>query len=126
PRAAAIRFMERLQRPAEVEDLDLRQDEKNHLFDGAATSDSSLTMSPTPAMRAKRLRSTNSVRLKMSSVAKISPVFGSTMGNVCVASVTKSASYPRSAARRVVVSQHCSHWRPVMTRRVTPRLSSRF
>src|SRR5205823_7081418 len=94
-RVTAMRFMTRLQRTGEIEDLDLRQEEKNHLFDVVPASASSFTMSLTHAMRAKRLRSTNSVRRKISAVVNSSPFSEFTIGNVCVASVMKSASYPR-------------------------------
>jgi hypothetical protein len=70
------RFRERLQRSGEVEDLDLGQ----HDEDYAANTSSTF------AIRAKRPRKTASVRSMIASVDNV-PI-----GNVSVASVTKSTS----------------------------------
>src|SRR5690349_8595109 len=80
--ARAIRFRQRLQRPGQIEDLHLGQHDEDYVAD---TSISSFT-SATVMMRAKRLRSTASVR------STIASVDSDPIGNVAVASVMKSTS----------------------------------
>ena len=70
-------------------------------------------------MRAKRSASTSSVRALISSALHSRPR-ASVIGNVSVASETKSTAKPRSEAWRVVVSQHCSVRMPETIARRTP------
>src|SRR3954464_9841461 len=124
-RAELPRLIERLHRPANVEHFRLRDINEDYAATRLKRSFTSASISATVVMRAKRFRSAYSVRSLIASTPNSSPglsQFG--IGNVIVASITKSTAYPRSAATRADVSQHCSICMPAMATRRTPFSSS--
>jgi hypothetical protein len=81
-RSRRIRLVERLERTGEIEDLDLGQQDEDYFANAAI----SCRTSPAVMMRANLPRNTASVRSMIASVVRV-PI-----GNVSVASVTKSTS----------------------------------
>src|SRR5579863_9682182 len=104
-RPEGVRLKERLQRTGEIEHLASVEIGEDYATAPQRVPFNSLMSCVTVAMRAKRRRRAYSVRSRIASTPSSSPGLSQLgIGNVIVASVTKSTAYPRSAATLAVVS----------------------